>query len=104
MDLTEQELGQLVGDAQLAALKQTPGFPKSFTAIKLRRCNAIGQCINFHTDFSQRTMQIVLNAPESYGGGELIYANAAGLHVPPRPVGSATIHGAGASPDPTSRT
>ena len=46
-------------------------------------------------------MQIALNAPESYGGGELIYANAAGLHVPPRPIGSATIHGAGGLNIPT---
>ena len=97
--LSAQELEEIVGVAQLVALKHTPGFPVSFTTIKLRRCSAVGKCINFHTDFSKRTMQVALNAPDDYGGGELIFANAAGLHIPPRPVGSATIHGAGATPD-----
>ena len=104
MDLSVRELEDLVGEAQLAALKCAPGFPTSYTAIKLRRCSAIGQCINFHTDVSERTMQVALNAPEAYGGGELIYANAAGLHLPPRPVGSATVHGAGVTAHPKSRT
>ena len=44
-------------------------------------------------------MQVALNAPEAYEGGELIYANAAGLHRPPRPAGSATVHGAGVTPN-----
>jgi hypothetical protein len=97
--LSAQELEEIVGVAQLVALKHTPEFPVSFTTIKLRRCSAVGKCINFHTDFSKRTMQVALNAPDDYGGGELIFANVAGLHIPPRPVGSATIHGAGATPD-----
>ena len=102
MDLTARELVQLVGEAQLAAVQEkTRELLTSFTTIKLRRCSAVGQCINFHTDFSERTMQIALNAPESYGGGELMYANADGLHVPLRPIGSATIHCAGASSNPT---
>ena len=97
VELTARELARLIGDAQLVALQETaPGFATSCTTIKLRRCSAVGKCINFHTDVSKRTMQVALSAPESYGGGELIYANAAGLHVPPRPIGSATIHGAGA--------
>ena len=99
VELTVRELKQLVGEAQLAALTETSGFPTSFTTIKLRRCSAvIGQCINFHTDFfSKRTMQVALSGAKCYGGGELIYVNSTGLHVPPRPIGSATIHGAGAA-------
>ena len=98
VELTVRELKQLVGEAQLAALTETSGFPTSFTTIKVRRCSAIGQCINFHTDFfCKRTMQVALNGAECYGGGELIYVNSTGLHVPPRPIGSATIHGAGAA-------
>jgi hypothetical protein len=104
VDLTARKLEDLVGEAQLAALKRAPEFPTPYTAIMLRRCSAIGQCINFHTDVSERTMQVALNAPEAYGGGELIYANTAGLHFPPRPVGSATVHGAGLTAHPESRT
>ena len=32
---------------------------------RLRRCAAVGQCINFHTDVSLRTMQVALTGPES---------------------------------------
>jgi predicted 2-oxoglutarate/Fe(II)-dependent dioxygenase YbiX len=65
---------------------------QAYTTIKLRRCEAIGQCINFHTDMSHRTMQVALTSDETYGGGALVFANAEGLHFPPRPAGSATVH------------
>ena len=65
---------------------------QAYTTIKLRRCEAVGQCINFHADMSHRTMQVALTSDETYGGGALVFANAEGLHFPPRPAGSATIH------------
>ena len=68
VELTVRELKQLVGEAQLAALTETSGFPTSFTTIKVRRCSAIGQCINFHTDFfCKRTMQVALNGADATG-------------------------------------
>ena len=32
---------------------------------RLRRCAAVGQCINFHSDVSLRTMQVALTGLES---------------------------------------
>ena len=92
--LAEAELADLVGQLAVDGLKKTmpAGLAQEFTKIRLRRCIAVGQCINFHTDVSHRTMQVALTDEETYGGGTLVFANAEGLHFPLRPAGSATIH------------
>ena len=92
--LTEAELANLVGRLVVDGLKKMmpAGMAQDFTTIKLRRCTAVGQCINFHTDVSHRTMQVALTDENTYGGGALVFANAEGLHFPLRPAGSATIH------------
>lgn len=64
-----------------------------YTRIVVRRCSARGKHINFHTDVSLRTMQVALNGDDEYDGGRLVFLDAAGAHAPPRPEGSATIHG-----------
>lgn len=61
----------------------------------IRRCLAVpeGLCINFHVDYSLKTMQIALNSDEDYIGGRLIYATEDGnLRIPLRSAGSMTIH------------
>jgi len=50
------------------------------------------QSIEFHRDFSKRTMQVALNDESEYSGGRLVFVTGAGLLAPPRPAGSATIH------------
>ena len=40
-------------------------------------------------------MQIPLNEPTEYDGGELVWAVEDGLEVPSRAAGSATLHSAG---------
>jgi hypothetical protein len=92
--LTEAELANLVGRLVVDGLKKTmpAGMAQDFTTIKLRRCTAVGQCINFHTDVSHRTMQVALTDESTYVGGALVFANAEGLHFPLRPAGSATVH------------
>ena len=49
-----------------------------FNQIKLRRSEAgspeAAQCIGFHTDHSERTMQVPLNSPAEYEGGRLVFA------------------------------
>mmetsp|Transcript_21773 Transcript_21773/g.60520 ORF Transcript_21773/g.60520 Transcript_21773/m.60520 type:complete len:332 (-) Transcript_21773:161-1156(-) len=94
LSLTESELSALVGEQVVADLKAVPGFPLDFTAIKLRRCQAAGKCINFHTDVSTYTLQVSLNSDEEYVGGKLVYVNGDGVHFVARSAGSATLHGA----------
>ena len=69
-----------------------PNF--TFNEIKLRRTEASpGKCIDFHTDFAQRTMQLPLNDESEYEGGQLVYLGADGkVHIPNRAPGGATIH------------
>eukprot|EP00937_MAST-01D_sp_MAST-1D-sp2_P006688 g6688.t1 len=49
-------------------------FSAPVDVVKLRRVSAHGQCIAFHVDFSQRTMQIPLNGDDEYEGGRLVFA------------------------------
>jgi len=48
--------------------------------------------INFHLDHSPKTMQVALNDEGEYEGGRLVYVTEAGLELPLRKVGSATLH------------
>ena len=49
--------------------------------------------VNFHVDYSRRTLQVALNGDEAYAGGRLVFATGhSGFMLPPRPAGSATVH------------
>lgn len=41
----------------------------------MRRCQAYGKLIKFHTDAQQKTLQVSLNDDSEYMGGRLIFAN-----------------------------
>ena len=68
--------------------------------IQLRRATATGdaaevkRCIRLHVDRGvARTMQVPLNEPCEYTGGELLFASFEhGVQCPSRAAGSATIH------------
>lgn len=98
VDLSREQLEQIVGvDTvnQLAAL-----FAEPFNDIKLRRTASRddraagdGQCIAFHLDHAERTMQVPLNDPSDYDGGDLVFAMTNGqLQRFPRIPGTATVH------------
>jgi hypothetical protein len=90
--LSEEELGGMIGAGASARVLQFFGGP--FDTIKLRRveANDTNHCIAFHTDYSYRTMQIPLNEPDEYCGGNLLFATAAGFVQPERIPGSPIIH------------
>ena len=78
-------------------------FGRSPTAIRLRRVDAttggVSKCVAFHLDYtnelvSLHTMQVPLNEPTEYDGGELVWVVNGRLEVPPRAAGSATLHSA----------
>jgi len=62
--------------------------------VKIRRVAANGKdhVINFHRDFSVKTMQVMLNDETEYEGGRVIYATKDGLYQPRRGVGDVVIH------------
>jgi len=69
-------------------------FQDKIDTIKFRRVTkSNGCCIDFHLDYSLKTMQIFLNCEEEYQGGRLIYAHYdKGFLSPSRLLGCATIH------------
>ena len=90
--LTRSQLAQLIGKGAMKSLQARFPLVSNATEIKLRRCSAVGQCINFHTDHAFRTMQIPLNGDDEYKGGKLVFCTREGLVFPPRPAGGATTH------------
>lgn len=60
--------------------------------IILRRTSLHDQCIPFHTDVALRTMQILLNSSDEYGGGRLVYLSENNCIIPKRLTGTILIH------------
>lgn len=100
LSLSIAELRAAVGGAAVQRLVNLFGMQPA--AIRLRRVEARGDaatCVAFHTDYtnalvSLRTMQVPLNEPSEYDGGELVWAVDGALEVPSRASGSATLHSA----------
>ena len=90
IDLTREELVVHVGSIAVEELEST--FGQKYDEILIRRCQAHGKFINFHTDFSLRTMQVALNSDCEYSGGNLVYAIDGNLVAPKRPAGTVSIH------------
>jgi hypothetical protein len=88
--ISPEELTAVIGETAFAKLCQL--FDDRIDAIKLRRVDAHGNCINFHLDHSRRTMQVALNDDDEYSGGRLAFITWNGMQIPKRSVGSATIH------------
>ena len=88
--LTPSELENLVGAARYEYLSSKMG--NNFSEIVLRRVEDHGHAINFHTDYSHKTMQIMLSEKNDYDGCDLVFATGAGFEKPTRMPGQATIH------------
>ena len=88
--LTPSELENLVGAARYEYLSSK--MSNNFSEIVLRRVEDHGHAINFHTDYSHKTMQIMLSEQSDYDGCDLVFATGAGFEKPKRMPGQATIH------------
>ena len=104
LDLTKSELEAAIGSSAVSQLLLlfsgavgvelvVAEYQYGLRAIRLRRVEASGHCVPFHVDLSCRTMQVALNDEHEYAGGRLVYVTHTGFECPPRPAGSATIHG-----------
>ena len=96
LPLAPDQLASLVGDDALNALAERlgGGGGGGHTVFRLRRAEATADqgAIAFHTDSSNRTMQVPLNGDDEYAGGRLVFATANGFVLPARPAGSCTVH------------
>ena len=88
-----EKLVSLIGaDTVRRIIAHFPVASNHIDAIRLRRCAAHGQCINFHLDHATHTMQVALNGDDEYCGGRLVFATEGGFASPARPAGTITIH------------
>ena len=91
VSLSPSECTSLVGERQMEHLESVWG-EGAYDTLRLRRVVGTGAGIAFHTDVSLRTMQVALNGPSEYSGGQVVFATRNGYVVAERRAGSASIH------------
>ena len=72
INLSRADLVHHIGTEAVNELEKT--FGQRYDEIIIRRCQAHGKFINFHTDVSLRTMQVALSGDDEYKGGNLVFA------------------------------
>ncbi len=72
INLNRTDLASHIGLEAVLELEKI--FEDKYDEIIIRRCQAHGKFINFHTDVSLKTMQVALNGDDEYNGGKLLYA------------------------------
>ncbi len=90
IELFKAQLVNMIGESAVNELEAA--FADRYDEILIRRCQAHGKFINFHTDVSLRTMQVALNGDDDYLGGRLVFACKGKLYSPKRACGTVTIH------------
>jgi hypothetical protein len=90
LKISIETLEKLIGNARSSGLIKLMNY--EYSDIILRRVENQEQLINFHTDHSMLTMQVVLNDKSQYEGCDLVFVTSAGFQKPIRNAGSATIH------------
>lgn len=88
--LSNDALIELVGRHRFEELSRL--MDNDFSEIVLRRVEDHGMAINFHTDYTRRTMQVILSDESDYSGCDLVYVTGKGFQQPRRRAGTATIH------------
>jgi hypothetical protein len=94
IEVTADQLTRLLDSDTTVLPRLLALFGERATRMVLRRVAASGLCIRFHTDVSRRVMQVPLTDDTAYEGARLTFLSASTgrLSVPPRPMGSATVH------------
>jgi hypothetical protein len=109
MNLTIDELNQLIADPNGFDHIEKKIFQHPITEMILRRVVAHGQGIPKHLDHAKFTMQVALNSPDEYDGCRLFFLLPSSslpsstetttvkedddfVCIPERPIGSYTIH------------
>mgnify|MGYP001481595524 CR=1 FL=1 len=90
VELTRQQLSDLIG--QQLCVKLEDFFAGQCNKIVVRRCQAHGKLINFHTDEAEKTLQLSLNDDSEYEGGRLLFVTKGKVEAPQRKRGTVTVH------------
>ena len=90
LNITKEKLIELIGDTIFNKLITIyEGF---YNTLYIRRVIGDKSLINFHKDYSNRTMKIALNNQSEFEGGDLVYLTDGCFHKPDQLKGSITIH------------
>lgn len=90
LNITEVQLIELIGKRTFKKIMSL--YSGTYTTIYIRKVLGNNSLIEFHKDYSSRTMKIPLNDAHEYNGGDLIYLTDGKIHKPEQLKGSVTIH------------
>ena len=90
LNITKEVLIELIGETICNTLLTM--YDGYYNSIYIRKVLGDKSLIDFHKDYSKRTMKIALNDPTEYEGGDLVYLSDGCIHIPEQVKGSITIH------------
>jgi hypothetical protein len=90
LNIKEEQLIELIGEGTFQKIISM--YSGTYNTIYIRKVLGNNSLIDFHKDYSKRTMKIALNETSEYKGGDLIYLTDGKVHRPEQLQGSVTIH------------
>jgi len=90
LNITNEVLLQIIGDETFQKLISL--YNGNYNTIYIRKVTGNNSLIDFHKDYSKRTMKIALNSPPEFEGGDLVYLSNGLIHKLDNLQGTITIH------------
>ena len=90
LNIDDDKLKELIGEKPYKKIITL--FNGEHNTIYIRKVKGDNSMIDFHKDYSTKTLKIPLNKGSDYKGGDLIYLTNGKINKPEQKIGSMTIH------------
>ena len=90
LNIDDNKLKELIGEKSYKKIITL--FNGEHNTIYIRKVKGDNSMIDFHKDYSTKTLKIPLNKGSDYKGGDLIYLTNGKINKPEQKIGSMTIH------------
>tara|TARA_B110000285_G_scaffold230409_1_gene296971 strand:+ start:260 stop:1078 length:819 start_codon:yes stop_codon:yes gene_type:complete len=90
LNIDDNKLKEIIGARSYNKLIKL--YDGEHNTIYIRRVKGNNSMIDFHKDYSTKTLKIPLNKESDYKGGDLIYLTNGKINKPEQKIGSMTIH------------
>ena len=90
LNIDDNKLKELIGEKSYEEIIKL--FDGEHNTIYIRKVKGDNSMIDFHKDYSTKTLKIPLNKDSDYKGGDLIYLTNGKINKPEQKIGSMTIH------------
>ena len=90
LNIDDNKLKELIGEKSYEKIITL--FDGEHNTIYIRKVKGDNSMIDFHKDYSTKTLKIPLNKGSDYKGGDLIYLTNGKINKPEQKIGSMTIH------------